>query len=40
MEATATKVMMMSKLILNEKEKGEKEDQKLTTSRNQIFGGN
>ena len=25
--------------ILNEKEKGEKEDQKFTTSRNRIFGG-
>ena len=25
--------------ILNEKKKGEKEDQKFTTSRNRIFGG-
>ena len=25
--------------ILNEKEKGEKEDKKFTTSRNRIFGG-
>ena len=25
--------------IFNEKEKGEKEDQKFTTSRNRIFGG-